>query len=67
MPVDIRVFTQTCGLADSGLMEVVKSDDRQYTQKHSKVLMEAIAAGIEELEYRRKVQRKVRVDHFTSS
>ena len=34
--------------------------DRQYTLKHGKVLVEAIAAGIEPLEFRRKVQSEMR-------
>ena len=45
-------------LADSGLTEVVRPEGRQYTLKHGKVLVEAIAAGIELLEFRRKVKKK---------
>ena len=40
----------------------MKSDGRQYTQKFGNVLVEAIAAGIEPLEFRRKVERKIRFD-----
>ena len=40
-------------LADSGLTEVVRLDGRQYTLKHGEVLVEAIAAGIYPLEFRR--------------
>ena len=39
---------------DSWLTEVMKPDGRQYTLKPGKVLVEAIAAGIEPLEFRRK-------------
>ena len=45
--------------------EVVKPDGRQYTLKHGKVLVEAVAAGIEPLEFRRKVERKMRLDLAT--
>ena len=47
-------------LADSGLTDVVKPRGRQYTLKHGKVLVEAIAGGIEPLEFRRKVEREMR-------
>ena len=47
-------------IADSGLTGVVKSGGRQYTLKNGKVLVEAIAAGIESLEVRRKVERETR-------
>ena len=61
VPVDIRVFMQKRALrkylADSGLTEVVRPDGRQCTLKHGKVLVEAIAAGIEPLEFRRKVEK----------
>ena len=64
VPVDSRVFMQKRALrkylADSGLTDVVKRGGRQYTLKHGKVLVEAIAAGIEPLEFRRKVQSKMR-------
>ena len=49
VPVDSRVFMQKRALrnclADRGLTEVVRPDGRQYTLKHGKVLVEAIAAG----------------------
>ena len=64
MPVDSRVFMQKRALrnylADSGLTAVVKPGGRQYTLKHVKVLVEAIATGIEPLEFRRKVEREMR-------
>ena len=63
VPVDSKVFMQKRALrkylADSGLTEVVRPDGRQYTLKHDKVLVEAIAAGIEPLEFRRKVEKKI--------
>ena len=46
-------------------MEVVRPDGRQYTLKHGKVLVEAIAAGIEPLEFRRKVEERMRFDLVT--
>ena len=50
VPVDCGVFMQKRALrkylADSGLTDVVKPGGRQYTLKHGKVLVEAIAAGI---------------------
>ena len=52
-------------LADSGLTEVVRSDGRQYTLKHGKVLVEATAAGIEPPELRRKVEKSLRFDLVT--
>ena len=62
VPVDSRVFMQKRALrkylAGRGLTEVVKPDGRQYTLKHGKVLVEAIAAGTEPLEFRRKVGKK---------
>ena len=55
VPVDSRVFMKKGALrkylADSGLTEVVRPDGWQYTLKHGKVLVEAIAAGIEPLEF----------------
>ena len=39
---------------------MVKPGGRQYTLKHGEVLVEAISAGIEPLEFRRKVERKMR-------
>ena len=63
VPVDSRVFMQKRALwkyhADSGFMDVVKPGGRQYTLKHGKVLVEAIA-GIEPLEFRHKVEREMR-------
>ena len=54
-PVDSRVFMQKRALrkclADSGRTDVVKPGGRQYTLKHGNVLVEAIAAGIEPLEF----------------
>ena len=47
------------------LTEVVKPDGRQYTLKHGKVLVEAIAAGIEPLEFRRNVEKNMRFDLLT--
>ena len=41
---------------------MVKPDGRQRTFKHGKVLVEAIAAGIEPLEFRRNVESKMRFD-----
>ena len=64
VPVDSRVFIQKRALrkylSDSGLTDVVKPGGRQYTLKRGKVLVEAIAAGIEPLEFHRKVQREMR-------
>ena len=69
VPVDSKVFMQERSvrkyLADSGLTEVVRPDGRQYTRKHGKVLVEAIAAGIEPLEFRRKVEKNMRFDLVT--
>ena len=44
---------------------MVRPDGRPYTLKHGKVLVEAIAAGIEPLEFRRKVENKMRFDFVT--
>ena len=52
-------------LADSGLTEVVRPHGRQYKLKHGKVLVKAIAAGIEPLEFRRKVEKNMRFDLVT--
>ena len=49
-------------LADSGLTEVVRPDGRPYTLNHRKVLVEATAAAIEQLEFHRKVKKKMRFD-----
>ena len=59
VPVDSRVFMQTCA-PDNRLMDVVKPGGRRYTLKHGKVLVEAIPAGIEPLEFRHKVERAMR-------
>ena len=40
----------------------MKPGGRQYTLKHGKVLIKAIAAGIEPLEFRRKVEREMRLN-----
>ena len=47
-------------LPDSGLTDVVKPCGPQHTLKHGKVLVEVITAGIEPLEFRRKVERKMK-------
>ena len=64
MPVASSVFMQKRALrkylADSGLTDVVKPGGRQYTLKHGMVLVEAIAAGREPLEFRRKLEREMR-------
>ena len=64
VPVDRRVFRQKRALrkypADSGLTDVVKPVGRQYTPKHGKLLVEARAAGMEPLDFRRKVEREMR-------
>ena len=69
VPVDCRVFMQKGALwkylADSGLTEGVRPDGWQDTLKHGKVPVEAIAAGIEPLEFRRKVETKMRFDLVT--
>ena len=69
VPVDGREFVKKRALrkylADSGLTEVVRPDGRQYTLRHSKVLVEAIAAGIEPLEFRREVETCMRYEIVT--
>ena len=64
VPVDSRVLMQKRALqtyiADSGLSDVVKPGGRQYSLKHGKMLVEAIAAGMEALEFRRKVESEMR-------
>ena len=69
VPVDSRVFMQKRALrkylADSGLTEVVRRDGRQYTIKHGKVLIEAIAARIEPHEFSRKVEKNMHFDLVT--
>ena len=61
VPVDSRVFMRKRALRKylpgSGLTDVVQPGGRQYTLKNGKVLIEAIAAGIEPLEFRLKVER----------
>ena len=58
-PVDSTVFLQKRALrkylADRGLTDVVKPGGRPYTLKHGKVLVEALAAGMELLEFRGKM------------
>ena len=44
---------------------MVRPNGRQYTLKHSKVLVEAIPTGIEPLEFRRKVEKNMRFDLVT--
>ena len=65
-PVDSGVFIQKRALpkflADNGLTDVVKPCGRQYTLKHDKVLVQAIVARIEPLEFRRKVEREMKFD-----
>ena len=39
---------------------MVKPGGRRYKLKHRNVLVEAMAAGIEPLEFRRKVKRDIR-------
>ena len=63
VPVDSRVFMQKRALrkylANSGGIDVVQPCRRQYTLKHGKVLVETIGEGIELLEFRYKVERKM--------
>ena len=58
VPVDSTAYIQKRALrkhlADSGLTDVVRPDGRQYTLHQGKVMVEAIAAGIEQLEFLRK-------------
>ena len=49
-------------LTDSRFAEVVKPDGWQYTLKHGRVLAEAIAVGIEPLEFCLKEDREMRFD-----
>ena len=62
-PVDSTVFMEKCALrkylADSGPTDVVNPGCRQYTLRHGKVLVEAIAAGIEPLAFRGKVESEM--------
>ena len=43
----------------------MRPDGWQYTLKHGKVLVEKIAAGIEPLEFRRKLEKNMRFDLVT--
>ena len=69
VPVDSKVFMQKRALrkhlADSRLTEVVRPDGQQYTVNHGKVLLEERAAGIEPLEFRRKMDKNMRFDLVT--
>lgn len=49
-------------LGDSRLTEVMKPDGRQSRLKHSRVLDEAIAAGIASLKFHPKAERGRRFD-----
>ena len=64
VPVDRRVFIQKLALqkylADSGLTDVVEPGGRQHTLKQGKMLLEAIAAGIEPFEFGHKVEKEMR-------
>ena len=68
VPVDSRAFMQKRALqkylADSGLTDVVKPGGRQYMLKHSNVVVEAIAAGIEPLELRHKVENETKFNRI---
>ena len=67
VPVDSRVFVQKRALREflaySGLTEVVRPDGRQCTQKHDKVVVEAISTGIEPLEFRLKEKKNAFRSH----
>ena len=69
VPVDSRVFMQKRAppkyVAHNGLTEVLRPGGRRCTLKRCKVLVEAIAAGIEPLDFRRKVEKKMRFDLVT--
>ena len=69
VPVDSTVFMQKHTLrkylVDNGLTKKVKPDSQEYTVKHGKVFVEAIAAGIGPFEFRRKVERKKQFDVAT--
>ena len=62
VPVDSRMLVQKRTLRKclvySGLPEVLRPDDWQYTLKQCKVVVEEIAAGIDQFEFRRKVGKK---------
>ena len=66
LPADSSAFVHKRALreyvADSNLTYVVHPDGRQHTLKHGKVLAEAIPAGIELVQFRRKVEHKMRFD-----
>ena len=55
-----RVLKMDASVPVDRLTYVVKPGGRQYTLKHDKVLVEAISAGIEPLDFRRKVERRMR-------
>ena len=63
VPADSRMLMQKCALrkylADCGLTDVVMPGGRQYMLEHDKVEVEAIEAGTEQLEFRRKVEREM--------
>ena len=69
VPVYSRMFLQGRAvrkyLADSGLTEVVRPNGRQYTTKHGKMLVEAIAAVVEPLQVCREVREEMRFDLVT--
>ena len=44
---------------------MLRPDGRQYTLKYGKVLVEALASGIEPLEFRRMVDKNIRFDLVT--
>ena len=63
VPEDSRVFMKSRALRkyfDLGLTNVVKPGGGQYTLTNGKVLLEAIAAGLEPLEFRRKLESQMR-------
>ena len=46
----------------SGLTEMMEPDGRRYNPKHGKMLVKAIAAGLEPLEFHREVDKTIRFD-----
>ena len=64
VPVHSKVFMQNRALrkylTDSGLIWVVRPGGRQYALRHGKMLVEAIAVGIEPLDFRLKVEKNMR-------
>ena len=44
---------------------MLRPDGREYTLKYGKVLVEALASGIEPLELHRMVDKKIRFDLVT--